>query len=91
MRSTHEFAPGEIGFDPLVPLRQGLKPLELGDVDDLGQTSGLADGLQPDEVFDYLVQRAWDNAGPQDTPQLRAAALAVVAYLFEICEVFERE
>lgn len=53
--------------------------------------SAIADGLQPDEVFDYLVQRAWDNAGPQDTPQLRAAALAVVAYLFEICEVFERE
>jgi hypothetical protein len=53
--------------------------------------SAVADGLQPDEVFDYLIQRAWDNAGPQDTPQLRAAALAVIAYLFEICEVFERE
>lgn len=53
--------------------------------------SAVAEGLQPDEVFDYLVQRAWDNAGPHDTPQLRAAALAVVAYLFEICEVFERE
>jgi hypothetical protein len=53
--------------------------------------SAVADGLQPDEVFDFLVQRAWDNAGPHDTPQLRAAALAVVAYLFEICEVFERE
>lgn len=53
--------------------------------------SAVADGLHPDEVFDYLIQRAWDNAGPHDTPQLRAAALAVVAYLFEICEVFERE
>lgn len=53
--------------------------------------SAIANGLQPDEVFDYLVQRAQDNAGPQDTPRLRAAALAVVAYLFEICEVFERE
>jgi hypothetical protein len=53
--------------------------------------SAVASGLQPDEVFDYLIQQAWDNAGPHDSPQLRAAALAVVAYLFEICEVFERD
>jgi hypothetical protein len=53
--------------------------------------SALADGLQPDEVFDYLVQRASDNAGAQDTAQHHAAALAVIAYLFELCEVFERD
>lgn len=46
-------------------------------------------GLTPDEVFDYVVQSACDNAGPRDSPQLRAAALAVVAYLFELCEIFE--
>lgn len=53
--------------------------------------SALSDGLQPDEVFDFLVQRASDNAGPHDTAQHHAAALAVISYLFEICEVFERE
>ncbi|WP_422117752.1 ABC-three component system protein [Brachybacterium sp. UNK5269] len=50
-----------------------------------------ADGLESDEVFDYLVEKAIENAGPRDTPQIRAAALAVVAHLFEICEIFERE
>lgn len=51
----------------------------------------VADGLDPDAVFDYLVEKAFDNAGPRGTPQVRAAALSVVAYLFEICEIFERE
>ncbi|RYF61488.1 MAG: hypothetical protein EOO27_01825 [Comamonadaceae bacterium] len=50
-----------------------------------------AEDLEPDAVFDYLVEKAFDNAGPRDTPQVRAAAIAVVAYLFEICEIFERE
>lgn len=50
-----------------------------------------AENLEPDAVFDYLVETAIENAGPRDTPQIRAAALAVIAYLFEICEVFERE
>jgi hypothetical protein len=51
----------------------------------------VADGLEADAVFDYLVEKAFDNAGPRDTPQVRAAALSVIAYLFEICEIFERE
>jgi hypothetical protein len=51
----------------------------------------LADGLEPDAVFDYLVERAFENAGPRGTAQVRAAALSVVAYLFEICEIFEHE
>lgn len=50
-----------------------------------------AENLDPDAVFDYLVETAIENAGPRDSPQVRAAALAVIAYLFEICEVFERE
>lgn len=50
-----------------------------------------AEDLEPDAVFDYLVETAIENAGPRDTPQVRAAALAVIAYLFEICEIFERE
>lgn len=50
-----------------------------------------AEDLEPDAVFDYLVETANDHAGPRDTPQMRAAALAVIAYLFEICEIFERE
>ncbi|SDF94411.1 hypothetical protein SAMN05660324_1385 [Klenkia brasiliensis] len=53
--------------------------------------AALAEGLEPDGVFDYLVQTAIDNAGPRDTPEIHAAALSVVAYLFEICEIFERE
>ncbi|GAB3602504.1 ABC-three component system protein [Microbacterium aureliae] len=50
-----------------------------------------AENLAPDGVFDYLVETAIEHAGPRDTPQVRAAALAVIAYLFEICEIFERE
>lgn len=50
-----------------------------------------AENLEPDAVFDYLVDTAIGNAGPRDTPQVRAAALAVITYLFEICEIFERE
>lgn len=53
--------------------------------------AALAEALEPDAVFDYLVGKAFENAGPRDTPQVRAAALSVVAYLFEICEIFERE
>lgn len=53
--------------------------------------TAVADGLAPDEVFDYLVTVAFENAGPTNSPGVRAAALAVIAYLFEICEIFERE
>lgn len=51
----------------------------------------IADKLEPDVVFDFLVEKAYANAGIRDTPQVRAAALSVIAYLFEICEIFERE
>lgn len=52
----------------------------------------LADGVgDPDVLFDYMVQTAYANSGPRDTTATRAAALAVVAYLFELCEIFERE
>ncbi|GAA2057749.1 ABC-three component system protein [Williamsia deligens] len=50
-----------------------------------------AENLEADAVFDYLVDTAIENSGPRDTPKVRAAALAVIAYLFEICEIFERE
>ncbi|KAA0959973.1 hypothetical protein FQ142_14010 [Microbacterium sp. ANT_H45B] len=50
-----------------------------------------AENLEPDGVFDYLVETAVEHAGPRDTQQIRAASLAVIAYLFEICEIFERE
>ncbi len=53
--------------------------------------AALADGLEADDVFDYLVETAFENAGPRDTPEVRAAALSVIAYLFEICEIFEHE
>lgn len=50
----------------------------------------VAGGLGPDEIFDYLVDSAQSNGGLRDTPIVRAAALAVIAYLFELCEIFER-
>lgn len=53
--------------------------------------SAVADGLDADVVFDYLVEKAYENSGPRDSAAMRAAALAVVAYLFELCEIFERE
>ncbi len=51
----------------------------------------LAAGLAPDEVFDDIVARAQENSGPADAPQIRAAALAVVAFFFERCEIFEHD
>jgi hypothetical protein len=48
-------------------------------------------GLTPDEVFEDIVARAQENSGPIDIPQRRAASLAVVAYFFERCEIFEHE
>ncbi|MFJ8350713.1 ABC-three component system protein [Streptomyces sp. NPDC094153] len=45
--------------------------------------------LEGDEVFSYLCGVACENSGPRDTPVLRAAAIATVTYLFEICEIFE--
>ena len=51
----------------------------------------IADGLVADEAFEYVLAKSIDNAGPIDTPEVRAAALAVVALMFEICEIFEHE
>jgi len=50
-----------------------------------------AEGLDADGIFDSLVLTAYDNSGPRATSAVQAAALAVVAYLFEICEIFRRE
>lgn len=52
---------------------------------------GVADGLAPDDLFDLIVIECQENAGPVDTPALRAAALAVVTFFFERCEIFEHE
>ncbi len=51
----------------------------------------IADGLRGDELFDRLTSVAMENSGPVDSPRFQAAALAVVSYLFELCEVFEHE
>lgn len=50
----------------------------------------LSEGLSPDEVFDYIVGVANENAGLRDTEVTRAAAIAVVAHVFELCEIFDR-
>ncbi|WP_455835600.1 ABC-three component system protein [Pseudarthrobacter siccitolerans] len=50
-----------------------------------------AGGLEPDEIFEYILLEAYENSGPEDSPTSRAAALAVVAFLFERCEIFKHE
>ena len=45
-----------------------------------------ADGLSPDAVFQAL----WDFACPGGAPNVAAAGLVVLTYLFERCEVFEK-
>ncbi|MET4592313.1 ABC-three component system protein [Arthrobacter sp. 754] len=52
---------------------------------------GISDGLTPDDVFESILFHAYENSGPEDTPSSRAAALAVVSFLFERCEIFEHE
>ncbi|WP_152603813.1 ABC-three component system protein [Amycolatopsis rifamycinica] len=51
----------------------------------------VADGLHGDELYSSIVYTAQQNAGPVDNPEVRAAVLAVVAYLFSTCEIFEHE
>lgn len=52
---------------------------------------GVADGVAGDDLFDLIVIECQTNSGPVDTPALRAAALAVVTFFFERCEIFEYE
>lgn len=52
---------------------------------------GISQGLEGDELFEYICSVALDNAGPVESDTLRAATLATVAHLFEICELFEHE
>jgi hypothetical protein len=49
-----------------------------------------AEGLEGDDLFDRLVLTAIENAGPVRTAEIEAAALTVISYLFELCEIFER-
>ena len=51
--------------------------------------AAVADGMEPDEVFDHLVGTAMEHSGATVTADRQATALAVVVYLFERCEVFE--
>lgn len=51
---------------------------------------GLRDGvpkLHPDEIFGRL--EAWAGGTTNTTPAHKAAVLAVIAYLFDKCEIFE--
>ncbi|MER6536802.1 ABC-three component system protein [Streptomyces sp900105755] len=52
---------------------------------------GIAQGLEGDDLFEYVCAVALDNAGPVESDTLRAAVLATVAHLFEMCEIFEHE
>jgi hypothetical protein len=51
--------------------------------------AGVAQGLSGDDLFDLLEGHAIENAGPVVGATVSAAALAVITYLFETCEVFE--
>lgn len=52
---------------------------------------GIADSLSGDELFSSVCYVAQQHAGPIDNSELRAAVLAVVTYLFTMCEIFEHE
>lgn len=52
---------------------------------------GVAEGLSPDACFGFILGAAYENCGVQLTPEVSAAALATVAHLFSICEIFEHE
>lgn len=43
--------------------------------------------LHPDEIFGRL--EAWAGGSANTTPTHKAAVLAVMAYLFDKCEIFE--
>lgn len=51
----------------------------------------LAEGFHGDDLFDRLTTTALESSGPVATAKVQAAALAVVSYLFELCEIFEHE
>lgn len=53
--------------------------------------SGISQGLEGDELFEFICAAALEHSGPIESDTLRAAALATVAHLFQICELFEHE
>lgn len=48
-----------------------------------------SDGLSPDEIFAQLQRHATGNG--VSSPARQSAALAVLAFFFEECDIFERE
>jgi hypothetical protein len=52
---------------------------------------GVAAGLTGDELFELVYSTALEHAGPIDGPEVQAAVLSVIAYLFSLCEIFEYE
>jgi hypothetical protein len=53
--------------------------------------ANVADGLHGNDLFDAVLGNAYSECGPTLTAETEAAALAVVAHLFSICEIFEHE
>lgn len=51
---------------------------------------GVADGLDGDAAFSYVLGVTFANCGPALTAQLEAAALAVAVHFLVICEIFRR-
>ncbi len=87
MAQDHEVREFLIAMDRVVPgfatrLTARFKAIYLG---------GVAEGLASDELFTSIVGVAYENCGVGVNDKLEAAALAVVAHLFSICEIFEHE
>ena len=66
-----------------------LGPVELGENiaeafrEKYGQLKGI--GLEPDQIFSYLQE----FAGVKGEPKRQAAAMAVMTYFFDRCDIFE--
>jgi hypothetical protein len=79
-KEVHHYVEGVAALDPHFPER-----LKAGFVNEYDQL--VEGGVRGDVLFESLLEFA--SQGSRD-PKCRAAGLAVLAYLFETCEVFEK-
>lgn len=51
--------------------------------------AAVANQLDGDAAFDYVLSCGFEASGPRDSERIRAAVLALVSLVFEICEIFD--
>ena len=51
----------------------------------------VAEGMSSDDAFHFVCAKIGENGGGQMTSENEAAALSLVAYMFELCEIFEHD